>query len=162
MCFGYIPGTSGNIFSVRTNHSSGCPRQVKTAQGRVKLTHQSSDRTSANFVQKNIINQLFMRLQQQIHTLFRTLNSIPEAAILFLLVHMLSCAWWERSVHFYPRPFWPTGIVIACVCVCVCLSVCQLLLVRMITRHPFKLGSPNLNQKMQNILLKVPIVLGAD
>ena len=47
-------------------------------------------------------------------------------------------------------------------CVCVCLSVCQLLLVRAITRHPFKLGSPNLNQKMQNILLKVPIVLGAD
>ena len=46
--------------------------------------------------------------------------------------------------------------------VCVCLSVCQLLLVRTITRHPFKLGSPNLNQKMQNILLKVPIVLGAD
>ena len=30
----------------------------------------------------------------------RTLNSIPEAAILSLLVHMLSCAWWERSVHF--------------------------------------------------------------
>ena len=28
------------------------------------------------------------------------LNSIPEAAILSLLVHMLSCAWWERSVHF--------------------------------------------------------------
>ena len=50
----------------------------------------------------------------------------------------------------------------ASVCVCVCLSVCQLLLVRTITRHPFKLGSPNLNQKMQNILLKVPIVLGAD
>ena len=30
----------------------------------------------------------------------RTLNSIPEAAILSLLVHMLNCAWWERSVHF--------------------------------------------------------------
>ena len=69
-----------------------------------------------------------------------------------------------ESVPFYPRPFWPTGIVIACVCVCVCvcLSVCQLLLVRTITRRPFKLGSPNLNQKMQNILLKVPIVFGAD
>ena len=38
------------IISVRTNHSSGRPRQVKTAQGRVKLTHQWSDRTSANFV----------------------------------------------------------------------------------------------------------------
>ena len=36
--------------SVRTNHSSGRPRRVKTAQGQVKLTHQSSDRTSANFV----------------------------------------------------------------------------------------------------------------
>ena len=49
-----------------------------------------------------------------------------------------------------------------CVCVCVCLSVCQLLLVRTITRRPFKLGSPNLDQKMQNILLKILIVLGAD
>ena len=28
------------------------------------------------------------------------------------------------SNGFYPRPFWPTGIVIACVCVCVCVSVC--------------------------------------
>ena len=47
-------------------------------------------------------------------------------------------------------------------CVCVCLSVCQLLLVRAITHHPIKLGSPNLDQKMQNILLQVRIVLGAD
>ena len=36
--------------SVRNNHSSGRPRRVKTAQGQVKRTHQSSDRTSANFV----------------------------------------------------------------------------------------------------------------
>ena len=41
-----------NNVSVRTNHSSGRLRRVKTAQGRVKLTHQSSDRTSANFVLK--------------------------------------------------------------------------------------------------------------
>ena len=61
---------------------------------------------------------------------------------------------------FYPMPFWPTGIVIACVCVCVC--ICQLLLVRMITHHTFRLESPDLDEKMQNILLKVPIVLGAD
>ena len=32
-------------------------------------------------------------------------------------------------------------------------------LVRAITQHPFKLESPNLDQKMQNILLKVCIVL---
>ena len=35
-------------------------------------------------------------------------------------------------------------------------------LVCAITRHKFKLESPNLDQKMQNILLKVPIVLGTD
>ena len=62
---------------------------------------------------------------------------------------------------FYPMPFWPTGIVIACVCVR--LSVCvSTLLVCVITHHSFKLGSPDLDQKMQNILLKVPIVSGTD
>ena len=35
----------------------------------------------------------------------RTLNSIPEATILSLLVHMLSCAWWERSVYFCLVPY---------------------------------------------------------
>ena len=48
-CVARLPA---DIISVRTNHSSGRPRRVKTAQGRVKLTHQSSDRTSANFVLK--------------------------------------------------------------------------------------------------------------
>ena len=35
-------------------------------------------------------------------------------------------------------------------------------LVCVITRHKFELESPNLDQKMQNILLKVPIVFGTD
>ena len=35
-------------------------------------------------------------------------------------------------------------------------------LVYVITCHPFKLESPNIDQNMQNILLKVPIVLEAD
>ena len=35
-------------------------------------------------------------------------------------------------------------------------------LVCTITRHKFELESPNWDQKMQNILLKVPIVLGTD
>ena len=47
-----IISEDGHNHSVRTNHSSGRPRRVKTAQGQVKLTHQSSDRTSANFVLK--------------------------------------------------------------------------------------------------------------
>ena len=45
---------------------------------------------------------------------------------------------------------------------CVCLSVCQLLLVRAITHHTYQLESPDLDRKIQNILLKVPIVFGAD
>ena len=86
--------------SVRTNHSSGRPRRVKTAQGRVKLTHQSSDRTSANFVLKKHNQPTFHETTATNSHSIRTLNSIPEAAILSLLVHMLSCAWWERPVHF--------------------------------------------------------------
>ena len=86
--------------SVRTNHSSGRPRRVKTAQGRVKLTHQSSDRTSANFVWKKHHQPTFHETTATNSHSIRTLNSIPEAAILSLLVHMLSCAWWERSVQF--------------------------------------------------------------
>ena len=44
--------------------------------------------------------------------------------------------------------FWPSGILIACVCVCVRVCVCvNHLLVRAITWDPFKLGSPNLDQK---------------
>ena len=50
--------------------------------------------------------------------------------------------------------FWPSGIVVACVCVCVCVCVClsvclcvNHLLVRAITRDPFKLGSPNLDRR---------------
>ena len=49
-----------------------------------------------------------------------------------------------------------------CLCLCVYLCVCQLLLVRAITHHTYQLESPDLDRKMQNILLKVPIVLGAD
>ena len=49
--------------------------------------------------------------------------------------------------------------LLLCVC-CVCLCV-NFLLVHTITHHPFKLGSPNLDQKMQNFLLKAPVVLGA-
>ena len=83
--------------SVRTNHSSGRPRRVKTAQGRVKLTHQSSDRTSV----KKTHNQLtFHETTATNSHSIRTLNSTQEVVILSLLVRMLSCAWWERSVNF--------------------------------------------------------------
>ena len=47
-------------------------------------------------------------------------------------------------------------------CVCVSVCVCQPLLVRVITHHTFQLESPDLDEKMQKKLLKVPILLGAD
>ena len=42
---------------------------------------------------------------------------------------------------FYPRPFGLRVLSLPAT-VCVCLSVCQFLLVRAITHHPLKLGSP--------------------
>ena len=97
---------------------------------------------------------------------YLSLHKIPAAGA-NVLISYLFCwglflnlseirTWISNYIHWicYPRPFWPTGIVIAC--------VCQLLLVQMITHHTFQLESPDLDEKMQNILLKVPIVLGAD
>ena len=62
--------------------------------------------------------------------------------------------------------FWPSGIVVACVCVCVsvCLSVRMCvnhLLVRVITRDLFKLGSPNLDQRCKRPWLRSLLFWGA-
>ena len=70
---------------------------------------------------------------------------------------------------FTQGQFWPSGIVIACVSVCVsvrvwlCVCVCQCvnhLLVRTITRDPFKLGSPNLDQRCKRPWLRSPLFWG--
>ena len=60
--------------------------------------------------------------------------------------------------------FWPSGIVVACVCLSVCVSVC------VCVRQPWacpRHKSPRVQarttkfgQKVQNNLVKVPIVLG--
>ena len=54
--------------------------------------------------------------------------------------------------------FWPSGIVVACVCVC--LSVNHQL-VRAITHQPFKLESPNLDQRCKRPWLRSLLFLGA-
>ena len=48
------------------------------------------------------------------------------------------------SYHFYPRPVLGIGYWVLSLPVCVCINH---LLVRTITRHLFKLGSPNLVQR---------------
>ena len=60
---------------------------------------------------------------------------------------------------FYPRPYEYCHRL--CLCVCMYLCVCHFLFVRAITHHTFQLESPNLDEKMKNVLLKVLIVLGA-
>ena len=54
--------------------------------------------------------------------------------------------------------FWPPGIVVACVCVCVCINH---FFVRTITRHLFKLGSPNSVQRSKTPWLRSLLFWGA-
>ena len=61
--------------------------------------------------------------------------------------------------------FWPSGIVIACVCgsVCPCVCMCVCInheLVRTITHRPFKLGSPNLDQRCKTPWFRSLLFLG--
>ena len=59
------------------------------------------------------------------------------------------------SRTFYQRP-------VLCVCVSVCVSLCvNHLLVRVITRDPFKLGSPNLDQRCKRPWFKSLLFWGA-
>ena len=70
--------------------------------------------------------------------------------------------WWHhhdrgcRLIAVFTRgQFWPSGIVVACVCLCVCPCVCvNPQLVRAITHHPFKLGSPNLDHRCKRPWLR--------
>ena len=70
---------------------------------------------------------------------------------------------WCTSFPFLPQGlFWPLGIVVACVyvCVCVCVSVNHELVPAIIHR-PFKLGSPNLDQRCKRPWLRALLFSGA-
>ena len=69
--------------------------------------------------------------------------------------------------HLFTRgQFWPSGIVVACVCLSVCVSVC------VCVRQPWacpchksprvQARTTKFGQKVQNNLVKVPIVFGGD
>ena len=72
----------------------------------------------------------------------------------------------KRCIHFfYPRPVLAFEYCHCLhLCVCVCLSVCLCvnhLLVRLITQDPFKLGSPNLDQRCKRPWLRSLLFWGA-
>ena len=54
---------------------------------------------------------------------------------------------------FTQGQFWPSSIVVACFCLCVRVCINHLL-VHMITWDPFKLRSPNLNQRCKTPRLR--------
>ena len=76
--------------------------------------------------------------------------------------------WPQRDVDiiFTRGQFWPSGIVVACVCLSVCASVC------VCVRQPWacpchksprvQARTTKFGQKVQNNLVKVPIVFGGD
>ena len=59
----------------------------------------------------------------------------------------------RTRLHFTRGQFGLPGIVVACVCQCVCPCVNHEL-VRAITHHPFKLGSPNLDHRCKRPWLR--------
>ena len=68
--------------------------------------------------------------------------------------------------HFYPRPLWPSGIVVACVCVSVCscvrVSVCQSRACPHDNSPLVQARITKFGTKVQKTLVKVPIVFGDD
>ena len=69
------------------------------------------------------------------------------------IVTVRKCQIRVKIGNFYPRPVLAFGYcrclrLSVCVSVCVCINH---LLVRAITHHPFKLGSPNLDHKLKDL-----------
>ena len=61
----------------------------------------------------------------------------------------------EKFGFFTQGQFWPSGIVVACMWLCVCVHVSvNHEFVRTITHQPFKLGSPNLDQRCKRPWLR--------
>ena len=75
------------------------------------------------------------------------------SVVLDLIIWMTVLPLKRPPLVFTRGQFWPSGIVIACVRVCVRVCVNHLL-VRAITRDPFKLGSPNLDQRCKRPWLR--------
>ena len=66
-----------------------------------------------------------------------------------------------RNPVFTRGQFWPSGIVVACVCVCVCVRVSvNHEFVRAITHQPFKLWSPNVDQRCKRPWLRALLFCG--
>ena len=87
--------------------------------------------------------------------------------ILYIIRIMNNFAILLQTIFIFTRgQFWPSGIVVACVCLSVCVSVCVCVRQpRACPRHKsprVQARTTKFRQKVQNNLVKVPIVLGGD
>ena len=88
--------------------------------------------------------------------IYTSINITPLWPIKFKIPYRRSCNVTPvvnyrktRKYCFVTRgQFWPSGIVVVCVCLCVCVRLCvNHELLRAITHHLFKLGSPKLDHR---------------
>ena len=78
-------------------------------------------------------------------------NALAMELVFLALTH-------QNMLSFINRgQFWPSGIVVICVCVCVSVNH---ELVYAITNQPFKLESPNLDQRCKRPWLRSLLFLG--
>ena len=89
---------------------------------------------------------------------YRKLFSARAAALPTELKIKVDWSYRDQAI-FIRGQYWPSGIVVACVCVYVCLSVNHEL-VRAIIHQPFKLGSPNLDQRCKRPCLRSLLFCG--
>ena len=109
----------------------------------------------------------FIKIMFSLHFIAFVSNHSLFAASWHVDVLIVTCGSLDKNGHpFYPRPVLAFGYchrlrLCVCVSVCVCVSLCvNHLLVRAITRDPFKLGSPNLDQRCKRPWLRSLLFLG--
>ena len=79
-----------------------------------------------------------------------------------MLLPRKTAANYYELLLFTRGQFWPSGIVVACVCVCLWIRLyVNHELVRAITCDPFKLESPNLDQRCKRPWLRSLLFCGA-
>ena len=104
---------------------------------------------------------IFYRICSVAHNKNTTKQSATKSCGTLLSCVLFCCV-------FTHGQFWLSGIVVACVCVCVsiclsvCLSVCQSLACPRDNSGPVQTRITKFGTKMQNTLVKVPIVLWND
>ena len=97
------------------------------------------------------------------HLIF--IMGIPVSRMMIFTLKQGHASGREFEPLFTRGQFWPSGIVVACVCVCVhvCVSVCLCVnhdFVHVITLHPFKLESPNLEHRCKTPWLRSLLFCG--